>query len=61
MIHEVQCKMKSELATVLHECYICFEDIPNNKMVILHGDLHHSVCETCRGPLRTCPFCRANL
>lgn len=61
MIREVKAKIKSEIATVLHECYICFEEIPSNKMVVLHGDPRHSVCESCRVPLQTCPFCRANL
>lgn len=61
MIREVRQKIASEIATVLHECFICFEEVSGNKMVVLHGDPRHSVCVTCRGSLTSCPFCRAEL
>jgi hypothetical protein len=61
MIREVRQKMTTEMAGILHECFICFEEVAANKMIALHGDPRHSICVTCRGPLTTCPFCRAVL
>lgn len=61
IVHQVHSKMQSELDAIICECYICYEEVASHKMVVLHGDTRHSVCETCRIPLKSCPFCRANL
>lgn len=47
-------KKKAQLAKK-RLCSICMD---NRADIILHGDVRHKVCETCRIELNICPFCR---
>ncbi|AYV83661.1 MAG: hypothetical protein Hyperionvirus9_78 [Hyperionvirus sp.] len=50
--------MFESVGEICTECPICFE---TGKIMALHGDIRHGVCEKCVGALNTCPFCRALL
>lgn len=61
IVQKAKLDMMKEIDELLHDCFICFEEVASNKMVTLHNDHRHSVCTTCRPQLSSCPFCRAEL
>ena len=40
------------------DCPVCLE---NTKLVALHKDYRHAVCQSCKMKINTCPFCRVVL
>jgi hypothetical protein len=61
MTERMMLNIVAELAAIPHECAVCFEERPSERMMVLHGDTRHTICDICRKAIKICPFCRHDL